>query len=327
MSRKAFALLIALLLVLTMTMGAAAAEEGGKITLTARHNGSTISVALGLEGAPGITNGRVIVEYDAEAVSLQDVQVLAQTGAASVNREEDEMVSLAWVGSNLEDRADLAVLTFAVTKEGETAFSARMDDAYAGETKAEFAPADVTAACHPFTDITGHWAEEEILDAYYAGLFKGVTDTTFAPDRKMNRAMFVTTLYRMEQEPEAQKHHTFTDVPQGCYYEKAVSWAVEQEITNGVGNDLFAPGKVISRQEMATMLYRYAGLKGMVDGELGTPDLGFTDENQISGWAKEAVCWAVEEQILEGYPGNRLIPRAALTRAQGAVVLCRYMNL
>ncbi len=327
MSRKAFALLFALLLVLTMTMGAAAAEEGGKITLTAQRQGSTIRVALGLEGVQGITNGRILVEYDSQAVALQDVQLLAQTGAASVNREEDAMVSLAWVGSNLEHRADLAILTFEAIKECDASFSAEMGEAYAGQTKVELAPADVTAVFNPFADIRGHWAEEEILDSYYAGLFEGVTQTTFAPDKKMNRAMFVTTLYRMEQEPEPRKNHAFSDVPAQCYYEQAVSWAVEQGITDGVGDGCFAPQKAISRQEMATMLYRYAKSKAVVNSETEDRKMDFTDADQVSGWAEEAMNWVVEEQILTGYPGKRLLPRAALTRAQGAVVLCRYMNL
>ena len=113
----------------------------------------------------------------------------------------------------------------------------------------------------PFADVEGHWAFETIEYAYRNGLLIGISDTAFAPDDVMDRAMLVTILYRMEGEPEVTAANPFTDVPAGTWYTDAVIWADANDIVNGVGNGRFAPTDNITREQMAVMLYRYAQYK------------------------------------------------------------------
>ena len=193
----------------------------------------------------------------------------------------------------------------------DTTYRVEPVEAYAGEEKLETSGASVTLTYNPFEDIAQHWAKEEILKAYHAGLFQGVSATRFAPESAIDRAMFVTVLYRLAGSPEVETVKTdFTDVDTGRYYAEAVAWAVETGVTNGVGEDRFAPHSAISRQDLVTMLYRYAQATGQ--DVTGQADLsGYVDAAGISGYAKEAMAWAVEEEISGG---GDLLPLWAAVR-------------
>lgn len=206
-------------------------------------------------------------------------------------------------------------------------FAAEAGEVYAGEEKRTVEGDTVSLEYNPFQDIENHWAKEEILKAYHGGLFQGVTGTKFVPEGKMDRAMFVTVLYRFAGSPAVESLETaFTDVDTARYYGAAVAWAVEQGVTNGVSQTQFAPHQAISRQELVTMLYRYAKATGQ--DVTGQADLSqFVDAGKVAGWAEAAVAWAVKEEILEGYPGSYLLPRGSATRAQAAVIFCRYGQL
>ncbi len=325
MSRKISALLLALVLVFSLTLCVSAAESETSLTVAAQHHGDEIVVTVSLSGGQGITNGRIAVSYDPQVVILTDAQALTQCGAASVNQETAGTVSLAWVGSDLGAEADMLRLTFQADTLADLTFTAEATEAYAGETRVEVASGSGILLVNPFVDIDNHWAKEDILSAYHAGLFTGVTTTTFVPEGTMTRAMFVTTLYRMAGEPAVSTQSGFSDVNAGEYYAEAVTWAVEVGVTNGMGDGKFMPNKAIDRQEMATMLYRYAQAESRDVSE--TAELAdFIDAANVSDWAVEAMSWAVNEGIILGYPGNCLMPRANATRAQAATILCRYLG-
>ena len=325
------ALFLVWVLVLCMTVGATAAGTGqAEWSVEAEYLGGRPTVTVSLRGVNGVTNGRVTVLYDPALVTLDETQTLASCGALSVNRDTEGQVSFAWVGSNLTaEKKALFRLTFQPVAGAaqDTTYRVEPVEAYAGEEKLEASGASVTLTYNPFEDIAQHWAKEEILKAYHAGLFQGVSATRFAPESAIDRAMFVTVLYRLAGSPEVETVKTdFTDVDTGRYYAEAVAWAVETGVTNGVGEDRFAPHSAISRQDLVTMLYRYAQATGQ--DVTGQADLsGYVDAAGISGYAKEAMAWAVEEEILEGYPGNYLLPRRSTTRAQAAVIFCRYGQL
>lgn len=325
MSRRISALLLSLVLVLSLAMCVSAAESNASLAVVAQRHGQRAVVTVSLTGGQGISNGRVAVSYDPETLTLTDAQTLAQCGGASINQETAGIVYLAWVGSNLESEAAILRLTFQVKTGGDLSFAAEVTEAYAGQNKVEVAASGVTLPGNPFVDIDDHWAREEILNAHHEGLFIGVTPTTFVPEGSMTRAMFVTALYRMAGEPEVTTKSGFTDVDSRQYYAAAVEWAAEAGVTNGMGNGKFMPGKAIDRQEMATMLYRYAGAEGRYVQE--TKELAdFVDATSVSDWAVEAVRWVVAEGILKGYPGNYLMPGVNATRAQAATILCRYLG-
>lgn len=325
MCKRISALLLALVMVFSLTLCVSAAESNASLSIAAQRYGDKGVVIVDLAGGQGITNGKIHVTYDSALVTLLSVRVMTECGAASVNKETDGVVSLAWVGSNLKAKESLLELTFQVDAPGDVAITAGAEDAYAGQTMVELAPCTASMLYEPFVDIDNHWAREEILKAYHGGLFTGVTTTTFVPEGTMTRAMFVTVLHRMAGMPAAAAEAGFADVDPQKYYAGAVDWAVEAGVTNGVGDGKFAPNQAIARQEMATMLHRYATATGLdiSDGaELGD----FTDAANVSSWALEAMCWAVAEGIIEGYPNGRLMPRTNATRAQAAVILCRYLG-
>lgn len=325
---KITALLLLLVMVFAMTTTAFAEDAASpRLTVSTEVGSGLATATVYLENGEGLTNGRIRVDYSPEAATLEDVQALVTCGAASVNREEAGQVSLAWVGSSLTgERTALLRLSFRLAEQDLT-LTAQAPEAYAGETALTVEAGTATVIYNPFTDIAGHWAESNILKAYHAGFFQGMTETAFGPQKKMNRAMFVTVLYRMAGSPAVENVETkFTDVETEGYYATAVAWAVKTGVTKGVSETRFAPGKLLERQEAATMLYRFAELSGRdVDK---TADLSaFTDADRISGWARDAMSWAVAGEILEGYPGGQLAPRREITRAEVAVILVRYAGI
>ena len=167
------------------------------------------------------------------------------------------------------------------------------------------------------------WYVEAVNYAVQNGLMNGVGNDQFNPEGSMTRAMLVTVLWRYEGEPEAGKN-TFSDVPNGQWYTKAVAWAAENGIVGGVGNNRFDPDGEITREQMATILFRYAEKKGIETGKRGSLNI-FSDEKQLSAYAKDAVQWAVAEQIINGSDG-KLLPQGSATRAQVATILMRFIE-
>lgn len=326
-SKRICALLLALMLVLStaLCVGAAGDDAAG-LGLEAKFGSDDVTVTVRLDRASGVTNGGVRVVWDPEAAVLTDVQAVLDCGASSINRSQEGTVSLAWVGSDLKESAGLMKLTFRVS--GEAIFQAEATELYAGDAAVLAGRAALTVNTTPFVDIEGHWAEAEIVAAYHAGLVDGIGGGYFAPDAEINRAAFVTMLYRMAGEPgQADLATGFADVPADSFYGAAVKWAVENGITNGVSSTLFAPEMPVSRQQMMTMLWRYAknveGRDVSASADLGT----FTDGDAVAPWAVDAMSWALAVELLNGYPDGSVRPETTAVRAQAAAIFCRYMGL
>ena len=151
------------------------------------------------------------------------------------------------------------------------------------------------------------------------------TGTGFSPNRAIDRAMLVTVLYRMAGAPDVTGENPFTDVPADTWYTKAVQWAAEKGITEGTSSTTFSPSARLSREQLATFLFRFAALDTqdpiVVEGD-HLKD--FTDAGQIAAYAKEAMNWAVGEKLLSGTAPATLSPKNHATRAQGATILMRY---
>lgn len=328
MNKRMKALLLALVLLWTVSFGAVSAQaaEGPQWLLNASADGDLVTVTLTLHKGQGVTNGRVALGYNEDTLTLTGVQAAEGFGAVSVNTDAAGQITLAWVGSDITaDDTLMLTASFTGARAG-GAFTAGTVEAYASGSKVEVASAAVTVAANPFTDISGHWAEEDILKAYHAGLFKGMTETTFGPDEEMNRAMFVTVLYRLAGSPAVEPTTRFTDVPAGAFYTEAVAWAVETGVTNGVSAAQFAPAKALSRQELVTMLHRYAASTGA--DVSGRADLsGYADAASVAPWAADAFAWAVDAELVEGMPGNILSPETIAIRAQVAAILRRWLGL
>ena len=171
-----------------------------------------------------------------------------------------------------------------------------------------------------FTDVASdYWGKAAIDYVTGQGYFNGTSATTFSPSAPMTRAMLATVLWRMEGQPASTGACPFTDVPAGQWYTDAVTWAAEQGIVTGMGDGIFAPDGNITREQLATMLYRYDG------GTAVAADLSrFSDAGSISSWAVEAMDWAVAGGVLSGDDTGRLAPGGAATRAEVAQMLYNY---
>ena len=184
---------------------------------------------------------------------------------------------------------------------------------------------DVHAA---FDDVPADfWAAEHIDFVVNQGLFNGVTATTFKPYGSMTRGMFVTVLgRRLGIDPADFDGNEFADVRPDAYYAPYITWAVESGITSGVSETTFAPNRAITRQEMAVFLYRFARSQGL-DVTADTAILkGFSDADAVSGYAVQAVAWAVENGLLRGSDSDVLSPAETATRAQAAAMLHRMFK-
>ena len=176
----------------------------------------------------------------------------------------------------------------------------------------------------PFTDVTeGDWFYDAVRYAYETGLMDGVGDSLFAPNSETTRAQLATILYRLEGEPEVSGTSGFTDVEAGTWYTDAVAWAAANGIVNGVSETEFAPGKDITREQLATILFRYAEAKGY-DVSARADLSAYPDADQIQSYAAESVAWAVAEGLIQGFEDNTLRPAGNATRAQIATILMRF---
>ena len=124
-------------------------------------------------------------------------------------------------------------------------------------------PGALAAGGHPFTDVpASHWANDAVTYVYENDLMDGVDSTTFSPDGTTTRAMVVTVLYRLAGQPAANWANPFVDVPAGVWFHDAVTWAWENDVVNGTSSSVFSPNQAITREQLAVILYRYAGSQG-----------------------------------------------------------------
>lgn len=182
---------------------------------------------------------------------------------------------------------------------------------------------------NPYTDVAETaWYYDAVKYTYQNGLMDGTSKDKFEPETQMTRAMLVTVLYRAEGKPEASElDNPFKDVDDN-WYTDAICWAAEKDIVNGVAPDKFAPNEPVTREQMVTILHRYATGKGTAGD--GKADLSsFPDAKQVSSYAQDAMAWAVAGNIIQGSKvggEDYLLPADTATRAQIATVLMRFLE-
>lgn len=357
MKRKIASILLVLSLLLSLSVTTLAA--GPALELKWQKQGSRFQVEAYLN-AEGATNGRWIIQYDAEVLTLVSAEPEGDW-IVSVDRKTEGEVAFAWVASDLPSgKTPMLAMVFAPVYGGDihTSIQAELTELYAGETQLPL-PEDGEAVIvvelpspvgpaptqpvqpeepeqpiqpeepvtpaepeNPFTDIDGHWGEKDILAAYEAGLMNGTGNGKFGPDQALDRAMFATVLYRLAGSPAVSGQHPFTDTVPGQYYQDAVLWAWQNGIVTGTSETTFAPNGTLTREQMVTMLYRYAQKMGKDVSATVQLD-SFADSSVVSGYAREAMQWAVAAEIIKGQGGN-LMPLGTTTRAQAAAVLVRF---
>ena len=176
----------------------------------------------------------------------------------------------------------------------------------------------------PFIDVAeGDWFYDAVVYAYQNELMNGVGGNRFAPNSETTRAQLVTILYRLEGEPTVSGDLPFTDVESGTWYTDAILWAAQNNIVNGVSDTEFAPGDDLTRQQLVTILYRYAEAKGY-DVSASADLSGYPDADQVQDYAQPAMAWAVAENIIQGMEDGTLKPAGNASRAQIATILMRF---
>lgn len=193
-----------------------------------------------------------------------------------------------------------------------------------GEVLAEGEVIAASCPAESFTDVdTTKWYHEGICFVLRNGYMKGVGEGIFAPNANLTRAELVTVLYRMEDKPTVEGlSNPFTDVAADTWYAEAVIWAAANGIVKGLDDTTFAPNAKVTREQIATILYRYAGAEKVEEDALAD----FTDAATVSDWAKDAMNWAVSNGLINGLEDNTLAPTGNATRAQITTILMRYLE-
>lgn len=178
-----------------------------------------------------------------------------------------------------------------------------------------------------FSDVKKEdWYFDSVCYVERNRLFSGVSDTEFAPNEPLTRAMLITALYRAEGEPAADGAGAFADAENGSYYENAAAWAKQNGIVNGTGKNEFEPDTDITREQIAAVIYRYAKLKNTAADGAGEAYIDYADASDISGYARDAVSYCGAEDIMRGRGNNRFCPKENATRAEAAAILSRFLE-
>ena len=322
----------------------AGTEDDSELTL--RVDGEEDKTTLTLEAeavaalAEADTEVRVELGDTALLLDAETMDELAKTGedvAITVETGEDGETKLSLTAGGKTLDAALAVelpsaenaQVLAILRKGGQQEIVRKSVVSGDKVYAEI-PAGVTVKAvenkKTFEDVKdGDWYADAVAFATSHELFRGVGDGLFAPKSQMTRAMLVTVLYRLSDEPAAAGGTSFDDVVPGSWYADAVAWASAEGIVLGNGEG-FAPNDNITREQIATILYRYMKYLGEDVSAKGDVS-SFSDGGEVSAWAKDAMAWAVKVGLFQGNADGTLNPGGEATRAEVATLMERLVKL
>ena len=195
---------------------------------------------------------------------------------------------------------------------------------------AQYTNSGYNSYINKFADVkTSDWFYNNVRFAYTMGLMNGTSATTFSPGDPTARAQFITVLWRMSGSPVVPGSECrFNDVASGAYYYEAVRWGVANGIINGYSATVFDPNGQVTREQLITMLFRYA--KNYAGDDVAKYDttniLGYSDVLQISKGMTQPFQWGIGAKIISGTSATTLTPQGTATRAQVAAILSRYCN-
>ncbi len=251
---------------------------------------------------------------DAWAAALTAAKGCAQTEiwVLTMNTED-------YVEHQLED---LAVAVANVRKAIEVSGSVDEVEFVVREFKTTMEAIAASCPVKTFTDVsTKAWYHGAVDYVVLAGLMEGRGNGEFAPEAKLTRAELVIVLYRMAGKPSVEGLDTpFTDVGDDIWYTDAIIWAYHAGVVEGMSETTFAPNLSITREQAATILYRYSGAEAVEEDALKN----YTDAGKVSPWAADAMAWAVSVGLINGMTETTLVPQGNAIRAQIATILMRY---
>ena len=279
----------------------------GNRSYTAHWSLNTYSITYDLDGGTAFGNP------DSYTVESAAITLNEPTKAG--------YVFTGWSGTDLVGEDNLTV-TIPAGSIGDRRYTAHWD----------FDPAIIAAALNPtpnadFLDVSRvDWFYYDVRYVCENGLMNGTSRNRFSPYGTATRGMLVTILYRMENEPRCFGSAAFSDVKPGAYYEKAVIWASQNGIVSGYTDGTFRPDAPVTREQLASILYRYTLYRGQdVSAGETTSLTGYGDAQAVSSYALPAMRWACGTGILQGANG-KLNPSGLATRAQLAAMLHRYLT-
>lgn len=303
-----------------------AATGGNKVDINTKFTGGTTIYAQWSKKSSGTvtpTPPRPTEEKHSITISTDGKGQV--TGPASA--AEDDKVTLTVKPNADKELYDLKVTgedgkAIAVTKVNDTTYTFTMPDGKVTVAATFGCDGGDNCPSKAFTDLGDkQWYHDSIDYAVENGLLEGTSPTTMEPNATLIRAQLAQILYNIEDKPAVTGEMVFEDVPASEWFYSPVLWANQNEIINGTSPITFEPLEAITRQDLALMLYRYAG-EPKVTGDLDV----FTDADKVGDWAEEAMAWAVAEGIVQGDTPTTLNPTGTATRAEAAAMLQRFLE-
>lgn len=288
-------------------------ENGGQVV---DDNGASVTIVN--------AQGEKIVEGESDVT----VTVTGSYGS-TVSTDEDNTLN-----GTVIDRSDFDLAYLTSTTFGSNAGSERNedvtiqeptggDDAMGGDQPPEMPG----GSSLPFSDVSSdYWAYDDIADIYEAGLMTGTASDAFSPELSINRAMLVSILYRLEDEPEVGDAG-FSDVADDAWYADSVAWAKANNIVSGYSDTTFGPEDKLTREQFAAILYRYAAYKGYDTTISEDADLSaYSDAGSLSDGFDKVMLWANDKGYINGMTTTTLVPQGSTTRSQAAAILLRFLR-
>lgn len=294
------------------------AGEEGDLTVDA-------TASLTRRSSGGAPSGTVTPSYTVSA-SAGEGGSISPSGKTSVDKGDDLTFAITPDEGYVVDD----VLVDGVSVGSVTSYTLR-DVAKSHTISASFVPDDGGASAweNPFDDVDeAAWYFDAVRYVFENGLLQGTSDTLFSPDLTTTRAMIVTVLWRMAEEPVINYAMTFDDVPEGLWYSEAVRWAAGEGIVTGYDDTRFGPNDAVTREQLAAMLYRYAVNQGY-DVSVGedTNILSYADAFSVSEYAVSALQWACGEGIVTGRDDGTLSPQDSALRSEFSAMLMRFCGV
>ena len=293
------------------------AGEAGDLSVDA-------TASLTRRSSGGAPSGTVTPSYTVSA-SAGEGGSISPSGKTSVDKGDDLTFAITPDEGYVVDD----VLVDGVSVGSVTSYTLR-DVAKSHTISASFVPDGGESAWeNPFDDVDeAAWYFDAVRYVFENGLLQGTSDTLFSPDLTTTRAMIVTVLWRMAEEPVINYAMTFDDVPEGLWYSEAVRWAAGEGIVTGYDDTRFGPNDAVTREQLAAMLYRYAVSQGR-DVSVGedTNILSYADAFSVSEYAVSALQWACGEGIVTGRDDGTLSPQDSALRSEFSAMLMRFCGV
>ena len=340
MKKRVISILLALLLIVSLLPGAAFAQESGTVRVIAENKTFTEPVDGVTPAWTGTLFDETVTRTDGmtmmdalEAAAEQAGEALTiytssygayLAGIAGLNggdypRKTGDYNMSGWMGSLNGKFPNVGMDAVAVSAGDVVRVQYTCDGMDIYQTNA--APEH---ACASYTDLTSDWSRAGICYGIDRGIMTGTAENVFSPALAMSRAMLVTVLWRVSESP-ATEAASFSDVSANTWYTDAVAWAQETGVVTGYPDGTCAPMKAVSREEMVTILHRYAEKTGM-DVSASSDLSAFADSASVQSYARPAMQWAVGSSLITGVSATQLDAQGTATRAQTAVILWRLLD-